>query len=183
MTGAFPTTGPHALRHITMGLGWDPVRTTGRFGRHSKDIDLNAAALAFVGDRFTDAAFHEQLTSRDGAMRHLGDSVTGDGDGDNEVIVVDLTRLAPDVTTIVFIVTCYSGQGFDQIENGFCRVTDNVTGTELARFDLASARSYTGLVLGKLHRPQGDWGFTWIGEPIWAQHVVNAIPQLTGHLA
>lgn len=183
MTGALPHPGHSSLRHVTMGLGWDPVRATGLFGRRSKDIDLNAAALSFVGERFTDVAFHEQLTSRDTAMRHLGDSVTGDGDGDNEVIVVDLTRLDPDVTTVVFIVTCYSGQGFDQIENGFCRVTDNVTGCELARIELASARSHTGLVLGKLHRPQGDWIFTWIGEPIWAQHVVNAIPQLNGHLA
>ncbi|MGF0319198.1 TerD family protein [Nocardia fluminea] len=179
MTGPTPHGG---LTHVTMGLGWDPVRAGGLFGRRGKDIDLNAAALAFVGDRFADIAFHEQLTSRDGAMRHLGDSVTGDGDGDNEVIVVDLTRLDPDVTTIVFIVTCYTGQGFDQVENGFCRITDNVTGTELVRIDLAGARSHTGAVLGKLHRPHRDWVFTWIGEPIWADHVVTAIPQLTNYL-
>ncbi|MGW5441391.1 TerD family protein [Nocardia asteroides] len=174
---------PHAaaLRHITLGLGWDPVRP-GILGRRDKDIDLNAAALCFAGDRFVDAAFHDQLNSRDGAIRHLGDSVTGDGDGDNEVIVVDLTRLNPEVTTIVFVVTCYSGQRFDQVENGFCRVADNVTGAELARIDLASARGHTGLVLGKLHRPHGDWVFALIGEPIWAEHVVNAIPQLAVYL-
>lgn len=182
MTGALPHTGRGSLRHITMGLGWDPVRATGLFSRRGKDIDLNAAALSFAGNRFVDIAFHEQLTSRDGAIRHLGDSVTGDGDGDNEVIVVDLTRLSPQVTTIVFLVTCYTGQGFDRIENGFCRVTDNVSGNELARLDLAGARTHTGLVLGKLHRPHTDWAFTRIGEPIWAQHVVDAIPQLSGHL-
>lgn len=109
-----------------------------------------------VGTRSVDVAYREQLTSRDGAIRHLGDSVTGDGDGDNEVIAVDLTRLHPDVTTVVFIVTCYTGQRFDQIENGFCRVTDNVTGTEMVRIDLASARSHTGMVLGKLRRLHQD---------------------------
>ncbi|GGN99292.1 TerD family protein [Nocardia rhizosphaerihabitans] len=182
MTGALPHHPHGALTHVTMGLGWDPARTAGLFGRRRKDVDLNAAALAFAGERFVDVAFHEQLTSRDGAIRHLGDSVTGDGDGDNEVIVVDLTRLDSGITTIVFIVTCYTGQGFDQIENGFCRVTDNVTGTELVRLELASARSHTGIVLGKLHRPHQDWAFTRIEEPIWAQHIVNVIPQLTNHL-
>lgn len=182
MTRAVSHPGNRALTHVTMGLGWDPVRP-GMFGRPGKDVDLNAAALSFAGTRFVDVAYHEQLTSRDGAIRHLGDSVTGDGDGDNEVIAVDLTRLHPDVTTVMFIVTCYTGQRFDQIENGFCRVTDNVTGTELVRIDLASARSHTGIVLGKLCRRQQDWDFAAIGEPIWAQHIVHAIPQLAGYLS
>ncbi|MEU4813238.1 TerD family protein [Nocardia fluminea] len=182
MTRAVPHHGRNALAHVTMGLGWDPVRPD-RFGRPGKDVDLNAAALSFAGTRFVDVAYHEQLTSRDGAIRHLGDSVTGDGDGDNEVIAVDLTRLHPDITTVVFIVTCYTGQRFDQIENGFCRVTDNVTGTEMVRIDLASARSHTGIVLGKLRRPHQDWSFATIGEPIWAQHIVHAIPQLASYLS
>ncbi|MFD4433160.1 TerD family protein [Nocardia sp. NPDC058497] len=67
---------PHAtLTHITVGLGWDPVRA-GKFRRRAKDIDLNVAALSFSGTRFADIAFHEQLTSRDGAIRHLGDGST-----------------------------------------------------------------------------------------------------------
>ncbi|MFG2444987.1 TerD family protein [Nocardia fluminea] len=179
MTGPVPRRG--GLTHVTMGLGWDPVRPN-MFGRRGKDVDLNAAALMFAGTRFVDVAYHEQLTSRDGAVRHLGDSVTGDGDGDNEVIVADLTRLHPDVTTIVFIVTCYTGQRFDHVENGFCRVTDNVDGSELIRMRLDSAGSHTGIVLGKLRRPHQDWDFTAIGEPIWAQHIVQAIPQLAGYL-
>ncbi|WP_336082200.1 TerD family protein [Nocardia sp. SSK8] len=182
MNGVVPPARPVPLAHVTLGLGWDPVRRGGLFGRRGTEIDLNAAALAFTGEQLIDVAFHEQLSSRDGAMRHLGDSVTGDGDGDNEVVVVDLTRIAAEVTTVVFVVTCYTGQQFEQIENGFCHVTDNVTGAELVRVDLSIARSHTGVVLGKLHRPHHDWEFTWIGEPIWAQHVVDAVPQLTGHL-
>ncbi|MFE6924415.1 TerD family protein [Nocardia sp. NPDC057663] len=179
MTGAVPHA---ALTHITMGLGWDPVRS-GTFRRRGKDIDLNAAALSFSGPRFVDIAYHEQLTSRDGAIRHLGDSLDGVGDGDDEVMVVDLTRLDPDVTTVVLLVTCYTGQRFEQIENAFTRVTDSATGTELARIDLAAARSHTGLVLGKLQRSHDDWKFALIAEPISAEHVVDAVPHLTAYLS
>ncbi|WKG12725.1 TerD family protein [Nocardia sp. PE-7] len=171
----------HALTHLSMGLGWDPAHGYGTDPR-PKDIDLNAAVLSFAGDHFVDVAYHEQLTSRDGALRLLGDSVTGDGHGDNEVIVVDVSLLDPAVTTIVFLVTCYTGQRFDQIVNGFCRIVDNVTGIELIRIDLDSVGAHTGIVVGKLHRPQQDWVFTMIGRPIMAQHVVNAVPQLAVYL-
>ncbi|WP_194828186.1 TerD family protein [Nocardia sp. XZ_19_231] len=171
----------HALTHLSMGLGWDPAHGYGTHPRR-EDIDLNAAALAFAGDNFVDVVFHEQLTSRDGALHHLGDSVTGDGHGDNEVIVVDVSRLDPAVTTIVFLVTCYTGQRFDQIVNGFCRIVDNVTGIELIRLDLDSVGAHTGIVVGKLHRPHQDWAFTMISQPIIAQHVVDAVPLLAVYL-
>ncbi|MFE7721760.1 TerD family protein [Nocardia rhizosphaerihabitans] len=179
MTGAHTNT----LTHVTMGLGWDPAQPAGTVVPRGTDIDLNAAALSFAADRFVDAALHDQLISRDGAVRHLGDSVTGDGDGDNEVIVVDLTQLSPDISTVVFLVTCYTGQRFGEIDNGFCRIADNVTGIELAHIDLGAARDHTGFVLGKLHRPHGDWVFTLIGEPIQAQHAAEAVPQLGTYLA
>ncbi|MFE1591151.1 TerD family protein [Nocardia sp. NPDC058705] len=178
MPGAVPHT---ALTHITVGLGWDPVRAP-KFRRRPKDIDLNVAALSFSGTRFADIAFHEQLTSRDGAIRHLGDSLDGVGPGDDEIMVLDLTRLASDVTTVVLLITCYTGQRFERIENAFTRVSDSVTGTELARIDLAIARRHTGLVLGKLHRAHSDWEFTLIAEPIEAEHVVDAVPHLAAHL-
>ncbi|MFD3745641.1 TerD family protein [Nocardia sp. NPDC058633] len=185
MTGTYPFSQeyrmPHALTHLSMGLGWDPARADGTYARRD-EIDLNAAALSFAGEDFVDGAFHEQLTSRDGALRHLGDSVTGDGDGDNEVIVADLTRLDPAVTTIVFLVTCYTGQRFDQIRNGFCRVVDNVTGIELLRIDLDTVGAHTGIVVGKLHRPHQEWVFTMLGRPIVAQHLVDAVPQVVGYL-
>ncbi|WP_410873113.1 TerD family protein [Nocardia sp. A7] len=170
------------LAHLTFGLGWDPAADTTASALASKDIDLNAAALAFVGDNFTDVAYHEQLLSRDGALRHHGDSVTGDGDGENEVIVVDLTLLDPEVTTIVFLVTSYSGQRFSQIDRGFCRIVDNVTGIELVRLELAEVGLYTGIVFGKLHRSHQGWAFTLIGQPIVAQHLVDAVPQLATYL-
>ncbi|MFD3508075.1 TerD family protein [Nocardia sp. NPDC058666] len=178
MPGAVPHT---ALTHITVGLGWDPVRAS-MFRRRPKDIDLNVAALSFSGTRFVDVAFHEQLTSRDGAIRLLGDSLDGVGDGDDEIMVLDLTRLAPDITTVVLLITCYTGQRFEQIENAFTRVIDSVTGTELARIDLAVARAHTGFVFGKLLRAQQDWQFTAIAQPIAAEHVADAVPHLTPYL-
>ncbi|MFC6010407.1 TerD family protein [Nocardia lasii] len=170
------------LTYLTFGVGWDPAGATDVAALSRTDIDIDAAALAFAGDEFTDVAFHEQLTSRDGALRHHGDSVTGDGDGDNEVIVVDLSLLDPAVTTIVFLVTSYQGQQLGQVANGFCRLVDNAAGVEAVRLELSAAGPSTGLVFGTLQRPQGDWVFTLIGQPILAQHVADAVPQLGVYL-
>ncbi|MEU2035860.1 TerD family protein [Nocardia amamiensis] len=169
------------LEHLRMALGWDPVRRS-LFGSNAKDIDLNAAALLFAEDRIADVVYHQQLNSRDGSVRHFGDSTTGEGKGDNEVIVVDLTRIPPQITTIIFLVTSYTGQTFDQIENAFCRVVDTVSGDEIARHDLSADTSHTGLVMGKVSRTRASWRFEPIGEAVRAQHPVEAIPQMTRFL-
>ncbi|WP_280248239.1 TerD family protein [Nocardia abscessus] len=169
------------LEHLRMALGWDPVRRNW-FGSDAKDIDLNASALLFAEDHITDVVYHQQLSSRDGSVRHLGDSTTGEGKGDNEVITIDLTRISPQITTIVFLVTSYTGQRFDQIDNAFCRVVDSASGTEIARYDLSAEASHTGLVLGKVSRSGGTWRFEPIGEAISAQHPVEAIPHMTRFL-
>ncbi|MGK8524300.1 TerD family protein [Nocardia asteroides] len=169
------------LEHLRMALGWDPVRRSW-FGSNAEDIDLNAAALLFAGDRVINVVYHQQLSSRDGSVRHLGDSTTGEGKGDNEVITVDLSRIPPQITTIVFLVTSYTGQTFDQIENAFCRVVDTVSGEEIARHDLRDA-ARTGLVMGKVSRTGSGWRFDPIGEAIRAQHPVEAIPQMARFLA
>ncbi|WP_433654709.1 TerD family protein [Nocardia sp. CA-128927] len=175
--------GGAALDYVNMALGWDPVRRRRWFGTRTKDIDLNAAALLFTDDHMVDVVYHEQLGSADGAVRHLGDSTTGEGKGDNEIITVDLTRLTPEVTTVFFIVTSYTGQTFEQIENAFCRVVDGVSGTEIARYDLTGGGPHTGLIMGKLFRSQGSWQFDAIGEGIWARHPVEAVSQLTTFVA
>lgn len=167
-----------ALDYVTMALGWDPVRTHRFFGARGKDIDLNAAALLFADEEIIDVVYHEQLISRDGAIRHLGDSTTGEGKGDNEIITVDLTRLTPEITTVVFIVTCYTGQTFEQIDNAFCRLVDSVSGIEIARYDLSGGGSHTGLVMGKVFRTDGVWQFASIGEAIRAQHPAEAVTQV-----
>ncbi|WP_157129326.1 TerD family protein [Nocardia amamiensis] len=172
-----------ALDYVRMALGWDPVRPRRRwFAARPAEIDLNAAALLFAADRLVDVVYHEQLSSNDGAVRHHGDSMTGEGKGDNEVITVDLTRIPPQVTTLIFLVTSYSGQTFDQIDNAFCRLVDKA-GHEIARYDLSGGGSHTGLVMGKLARAQSEWRFEAVGSPIRAQHPIEAIPQLTDIIA
>lgn len=165
-----------ALEYVAVGLGWDPVRRKW-FGRRGTDIDLNVAALLFGGDRLVDVVYHERLTSEDGAVRHHGDSMTGEGKGDNEIITVDLLRLAVEVKTVVFLVTCYSGQPFTRTRNAFCRLIDGTAGTELARYEL-SGLPHTGLVMGALDRLNGIWQFRVINEGIDARHPVEAAPRL-----
>ncbi|MGK8506049.1 TerD family protein [Nocardia asiatica] len=169
------------LEHLRMALGWDPVRRS-RFGSNAKDIDLNAAALLFADDDIVDVVYHQQLSSRDGSVRHLGDSTTGEGKGDNEVITVDLSRIPAQISAIVFLVTCYTGQTFDQIENAFCRMVDTITGTEIAHHDLSAEASRTGLVMGKVSRTDGTWQFEPIYEAIQAQHPVEAIAHMNRFL-
>ncbi|WP_107655495.1 TerD family protein [Nocardia suismassiliense] len=166
------------LDYVSMALGWDPVPQSRWLAGGAKEIDLNASALLYAENNIVDVVYHEQLMSRDGSVRHLGDSTTGEGNGDNEIITVDLTRMAPEVTGVLFLVTCYTGQSFDQIENAFCRIVDGVSDVEIARYDLSSAGSYTGLILGKLTRSGNAWQFDAIGEGISARHPAEAVSQL-----
>ncbi|WP_054814074.1 TerD family protein [Nocardia arizonensis] len=170
---------PYTMRldHLRVALGWDPVRRR-RIGPRAEDIDLNVAALLFAGDQIADVVFHEQLSSRDGSVRHLGDSTTGEGKGENEVVSVDLTRVPEEITTVVFLVTSYTGHTFDQIDNAFCRVVETVTGAEIAHYELSAVASHTGLVMGKVSRAAATWHFDPIGVAIAAQHPVEAVGQL-----
>lgn len=173
------TDGAHgsALEFVTMALGWDPAPGRLDPGRAVADIDLNASAFLFSGRELVDVVFHEQLTSKDGAVRHLGDSTTGQGDGDNEVIVADLGRLSGDVTSIVYVVTSYTGQRFDRIANPFCRVVDGVTGTEIIHIDL-DHHAYTGFVVGAVTLQDANWRLHPIGKAIPARHPSEVVPHL-----
>ncbi|BDT86472.1 TerD family protein [Nocardia cyriacigeorgica] len=171
-----------ALEFVTMALGWDPA--PGRFdpGRAVADIDLNASAFLFSDQVLFDVVFHEQLTSKDGAVRHLGDSTTGQGDGDNEVIVADLGRLSGDVTSIVYVVTSYTGQPLHVIDNAFCRMVDGVAGTEIVRVDLGHYAS-TGFVVGAVALGDDGWRVHPIGEDISARHPSEALAHLARLMA
>ncbi|MEU1961066.1 TerD family protein [Nocardia sp. NPDC019304] len=169
------------LEHVTVALGWDPAERS-RLFRRREEIDLNVAALLFAADRLVDVVYHEQLSSTDGAVRLHGDSMTGEGAGDDEIIAVDLSRIAAQVTTVLFLVTCYTGQTFDRIANAYCRVIDTVAGTELARHELNGGGPHTGLVLGRVRRSDGAWQFQDLGAGLRAEHPVEAIPQIGPYL-
>ncbi|KXO97716.1 TerD family protein [Tsukamurella pseudospumae] len=170
------------LTQIAMGLGWDPVRKQGLFGAKSKDIDLDASVVMFSGQQMVDTVYFGELRSKDGSIQHLGDNLTGAGDGDDEVVNVDLPGVNAAVTSLVFIVTSYQGQKFDQVANAYCRLVDSTTGVELARFALAGGMPYTGIVMCTISRQGGEWKLQAIGECINAKTPRDAVPQLARFL-
>ncbi|WP_299572558.1 TerD family protein [uncultured Williamsia sp.] len=169
-----------ALTRIRMGLGWDPVVTKrGLFGGgRGANIDLDASAMMYAGSRLGDLAYYGQLVSKDGSIRHHGDNLTGEGEGDDEVIDVDLTRVPPAVTQVLFVVTSYQGHTFEQVDNAFCRLVDDTTGHELARYTLAGGMPFTGMVMAKVSRTASGWSLQAIGDGIQARHPGEAKKQV-----
>ncbi|WP_228789780.1 TerD family protein [Nocardia puris] len=170
--------GGQQLAFVKMGLGWDPVQTRGMFGNRTVDIDLDASVIMFAEANPVDFAYYGQLTSKDGSVRHQGDNLTGEGDGDDEVILVDLTRIPPHVTSLVFIVTSYKGHTFEQVRNAFCRLVDGSNSAELARYTLAGGMPFTAMAMAKVFRVGADWKLQALGEGFQAKHPGEAIPQL-----
>ncbi|MGZ4521129.1 MAG: TerD family protein [Mycobacteriaceae bacterium] len=154
-----------ALSRVRMGLGWDAVKKRGFFGAlKAQTVDLDASCLMFDGNgRLLDQVWFNQLQSKDGAVVHTGDNLTGAGVGDDESIIVDLTRLSPTVATLVFVVNSFTGQNFSQIENAFCRVVDSMTEVELAKFELTGSGTHNAQVMAKLTRSAQGWEMTAIG--------------------
>ncbi|PKV78776.1 TerD family protein [Nocardia fluminea] len=170
--------GGAALTFVKMGLGWDPVRTRGMFGNRTVDIDLDASVCLFADQNLVDVAYYGQLSSKDGSVRHQGDNLTGEGDGDDEMILVDLTRIPAHITTLLFIVTSYKGHSFEQVQNAFSRLIDGTTNGELARYTLAGGMPFTAMAMAKVYRVGGDWKMQALGEGFNAKHPGEAVPQL-----
>ena len=156
-----------SLTKVAMGLGWDVRTTTGA------DFDLDASALIcgpdgkVLDDRHF--VFYNNLTSPDGSVEHTGDNLTGAGEGDDEVINVNVSAVPAGVDRVVFAVSIYEagtrGQSFGQVVNAFIRVVDATTGSELARYDLSEdASTETAMIFGELYRHNGEWKFRAIGQ-------------------
>ncbi|MEV0605492.1 TerD family protein [Polymorphospora rubra] len=166
------------LTLVRMGLGWDPIKRRGLFGSREIDVDLDASAILFADQQPIDIAFYNQLRSKDGSIAHTGDNRTGDGDGDDESIIVDLARVPAHVTTVLFVVTSYQGHTFEQVEAAFCRLVDETTRQELARYTLSGGVGTTGMVMAKVYREGGVWKMMAIGEPIQGRQPLELIPML-----
>ncbi|SUA74382.1 Stress response protein SCP2 [Nocardia otitidiscaviarum] len=170
--------GGQALTYVRMGLGWDPVKRGGMFGSRAVDIDLDASVVLFAGMNVMDVVYYGSLVSKDGSIRHSGDNLTGEGAGDDEQIMVDLTRVPAPVTTMLFIVTSYKGHTFEQVTNAFCRLVDANGDKEMARFTLAGGMPFTAMAMAKLSKSGSDWKMEAIGEGFQAKHPGEAVPQL-----
>jgi len=155
------------LKKIVIGLGWDPRATDGQ----QFDLDASAFLLADNGKVRSDAdfIFYNQLKSGCGSVEHTGDNRTGDGDGDDEQIKVDLTRVPADVQRIAITVTIDQAdarrQSFGQVANAFVRILNEETGSEVVRYDLSEdASTETAMIFAEVYRHNGEWKFKAIGQ-------------------
>lgn len=168
-----------ALTHVRLGLGWDAVAKKGLFGRKSGgDVDLDASAVFFSADgQPQDYVWFQQLRSKDGSAQHTGDNLTGAGDGDDETIRIDLSAVHPAVASIVFVISSYSRQTFDRVENAFCRVIDDSTpgSPEVARYELTESGSHTAMVMAKVTRSGAGWTFTAVGNRADGRTVLDLV--------
>lgn len=162
------------LRRVMVGLGWDEVQQKrGFFAPKPQDIDCDASAILCVNGRLSyveDLVFYNNLRHRSGAVRHMGDNLTGAGDGDDEQIMVDLTALPSQYDKIIFVVTIYQArerrQHFGLIRNCFIRICDAETGQELCKYNLSeNYNNMTAMIFGELYRYNGSWKFNAIGQP------------------
>lgn len=175
--------GGGGLTQVRMGLGWDAVKKRGLFGSRSQSIDLDASALLFDGaGQLVDQVWFQQLTSRDGAVQHTGDNLTGEGDGDDESIRVHLDGISQAVRSIVFTVNSFTGQDFSQIENAFCRLIDETNEAEVARYDLSGSGRHTAQVMAKLSREGTGWTMTAIGATASGRTFHDLLPTISGYL-
>lgn len=158
--------GVAALTKVVVGLGWDTNRYDG-----GSQFDLDAAAFMLKGDgkvrSDTDFIFYNNKNGQ--GVTHTGDNRTGEGDGDDEQIIVDLTAVPADVEKIAFTVTIDQaesrGQNFGMVENSFIHIVDEASGTELVRYDLGEDYSIeTAVVVGELYRNNSEWKFNAIGS-------------------
>jgi stress response protein SCP2 len=171
-----------ALTMIRMGLGWDPVRKRGMFGSREVEIDLDASAVLFADSDPVDIAFYNQARTRDGSVQHMGDNRTGEGEGDDETIMIDLTRVPVHITSLMLVVTSYEGHTFEQVENAFCRLVDYTTGAELARYTLAGGMPFTGMIMARVYRQGSTWKLQAVGEGMQARTPADSLPALARYL-
>ena len=155
------------LTNMAVGLGWNPRATDGQ----AFDLDAVAFLVNESGKVRADAdfIFFNNLKSSDGSVEHTGDNRTGEGDGDDEVIKVDLTKVPADVSKVVFCAVIYDGQArnqnFGQVANAYIRVVNTQGDAEVARYDLSEDSSTeTAMIFGELYKNNGEWKFRAVGQ-------------------
>lgn len=164
------------LKAVTLGLGWDPAKPNGLlkkiFGSAQNAIDLDASAIMIDdNNKSFDIVWFRQLSSLDGSISHSGDNLTGEGEGDDESIYINLLHLPEKTKHIVFTVNSFRGQTFDSVENAYVRILNPETGDEIAKLNLTGKGSHTGLVMGRMSRTADGWEFHAIGSATRAQTV------------
>lgn len=183
-----------ALSQIKMGLGWDvgaaPQKSGGFLGglfggggSAGGSIDLDASCIMLDANKqMVDAIWFGQLQSKDSSIQHTGDNRTGAGDGDDEVINVNLSRIPDHVQALVFTVNSFTGQTFATVNNAFCRLVNASNDSEVARYDLSAQGSHTALILAKIYRHNGEWKMHAIGETASGRTFHDLMPAILPHV-
>ena len=155
------------LTAVVVGLGWDPRTTTGA----DFDLDASAIMLDMNGRVLSDGhfVFFNNLKSPDGSVEHMGDNLTGGGEGDDEQIKVSLATVPAECGKVVFPVSIYEAeqrqQNFGQVRNAFIRIVNQADNSEIARYDLTEdAATETAMVFGEIYRSFGEWKFRAVGQ-------------------
>ena len=165
------------LSSIVVGLGWDEAKQAGGglfggfFGRQ-QDFDCDASAILLRNGRLvnkSDVVYFNNLTHFTGEVKHMGDNITGGGDGDDEKIVIDLNRLPPEYDRVVIVVNIYQAytrnQHFGMINNAFIRLVNMANGQEMLRYNLTeNYGGMTAMIFGEIYRHAGEWKFNAVGS-------------------
>lgn len=165
------------LNKIVIGLGWDQVKKSkgglgGLFAAKEADVDCDASALLLENGKITNKSnivYFGNLKHPSGAVLHMGDNLTGAGDGDDEQIVVELAKVPASIDKIVLVVNIYQAvkrkQHFGMIQNAFCRLVDAKTNQELCRYNLSEDyTNMTALIFGEVYRYNDEWKFSAVGQ-------------------
>ena len=162
------------LSQVIAGLGWDEVERArkGLFAPKPQPIDCDASALLLRNGKLVDKAdiiYFGNLRHKSGTVQHMGDNLTGAGDGDDEQIVIDLANLPAEYDRIVLVVNIYQAvqrqQHFGLIENAFIRIVDAKTNQEMCKYNLTEDYSgMTAMIFGEIYRHNGEWKFNAIGQ-------------------
>lgn len=170
------TKGNSNLNRIMVGLGWDPVSQSkgGFFSafKATEDIDCDASVLMLKDDRFesqNDLVYFGNLGSKCRSVVHSGDNLTGEGDGDDETLIVELKSVPANFNKLVFVVNIYDcekrKQHFGMLKNAYIRVVDPMTHQELIRYNLSDNYSgRTAVIAGEIYRHNGEWKFGAVGD-------------------
>jgi tellurium resistance protein TerZ len=179
------TKGGKGLTKVFMGLGWDPVTSGkkgflggllgGGGGGGSIDLDASVIVMDAAKKELYSVSF-SKLNSPDGAIRHGGDNLTGDGDGDDEVIYVDLEKLNPAAAYLVFTVHSFSGQTFNDVDNAVARLVDQASGDEeICQYKLTEKGAHKGVIMASLAKTANGWEMTAHGVPAGGRTVRDAV--------
>lgn len=161
------------LSKVLVGLGWDEVKQKGGFfSKKPEPIDCDASVILLQGGKLrdnTDLVYYGNLQHKSGTVQHLGDNLTGAGEGDDEQIVIDLSRVPAEYDRLVVVVNIYHAvkrkQHFGLIENAFIRLVDGRNNQEMCRYNLTEDYSgMTAMIFGEIYRYKGEWKFSAIGQ-------------------